>query len=174
MNIIHYPADNSTVINLRLYDNRTNQDIPWVYYHLNITTADASSTPIVNDFFQTHNGTLVLKIVSDPSLSAAKIIASREPFIGAYVADPNSPIVIMTPFIKPSGSYLLHAEIFGVYYPTNIFDDRHIKGTTFAFDGSDVVNETHAVPEFSIIYLVMAASVAGVIALFRTKIKFGL
>jgi len=104
----------------RLFDAKTNNTIPWTTYHITVTKGiRQSERPILEDFFQAANGLLTLKI--EPSNQPIQIQGNQEPFLGAWVADPNGNVNVIGPVFLEAGLYHFHVEIFTVDSPRTIF-----------------------------------------------------
>ncbi|WP_148700214.1 hypothetical protein [Candidatus Nitrososphaera evergladensis] len=97
---------------------------------------------LLKDFFQAEKGELTLKIIYDPVLSGPQIAGNREPFLNAWKADPGGYIIVRTPSISPTGSYILHVTIFGAFAPSAIFSDEDTPTAILSFNGDDVRNKT--------------------------------
>lgn len=76
--------------------------------------------PLLRDFFQSPSGLLTLRVdpTNDTSLT---IFGNRDPFLGAWVADPGGTINIRGPLLQEGGLYRFDIQIFGIDNPRNIF-----------------------------------------------------
>ncbi|MGH9983035.1 MAG: hypothetical protein ACRD8W_03665 [Nitrososphaeraceae archaeon] len=107
----------------RLFDANTNETIEFVTYDITVskgTTPSADEEPLLRDFFQSPSGLLTLQVdpTNDTSLT---IFGNRDPFLGAWVADPGGTINIRGPLLQEGGLYRFDIQIFGIDNPRNIF-----------------------------------------------------
>ena len=107
----------------RLFDAKTNETIKFVTYDITVTKGTDPSAyvkPLLRDFFQSPSGLLTLKVdpTNDTSLT---IFGNRDPFLGAWVADPGGTINIRGPLLQEGGLYRFDIQIFGIDNPRNIF-----------------------------------------------------
>jgi hypothetical protein len=107
----------------RLFDAKTNETIEFVTYDITVTKGTVPSPdeePLLRDFFQSTSGLLTLRVdpTNDTSLT---IFGNRDPFLGAWVADPGGTINIRGPLLQEGGLYRFDIQIFGIDNPRNIF-----------------------------------------------------
>ncbi|MGH9983443.1 MAG: hypothetical protein ACRD8W_05735, partial [Nitrososphaeraceae archaeon] len=107
----------------RLFDAKTNETIEFVTYDITVTKGANPSEdeePLLRDFFQSPSGLLTLRVepTNDTSLT---IFGNRDPFLGAWVADPGGTINIEGPLLLEGGLYKFDIQIFGIDNPRNIF-----------------------------------------------------
>jgi hypothetical protein len=132
-------SNSDILLQFRLYGSKTNETIKYPTLNIAITEGnDTKSKPLLQDFFQSENGLLKLKI-HPQAVDNITVMGNREPFLGALKADPGGTVNINGPLFLNPGIYRIHIEVFGTDYPTNIFADEDVR----QFDSLVQVQEGH-------------------------------
>jgi hypothetical protein len=114
-------SSQDTYIYFKLYDSRTNETIKFTTYHISISKGAEKDAPIiVQDFFQSETGPLMLRV--NPTAGAVTIYGQNTvSSLEAWQADPGGVVKIKGPILLEGGLYHIHIEIFGIDFPQNIF-----------------------------------------------------
>jgi hypothetical protein len=116
-------SQENAFMQFRLFDANTNETIEFVTYDITVTKGANPSTdeePLLRDFFQSPSGLLTIRV--DPTnTTSLTIFGNRDPFLGAWVADPGGTINIRGPLLLEGGLYKFDIQIFGIDNPRNIF-----------------------------------------------------
>ena len=96
-----------TFMQLRFFDDKTNQTIVHTSFFIQVTKSDKEYTL---GTFHAHNGILTLKL--QPAPGPVVINANEDPFLpDTWIADPNGIVNVKGPLLLESGLYGLHVEI---------------------------------------------------------------
>jgi hypothetical protein len=116
-------SQENAFMQFRLFDANTNETIEFVTYDITVTKGanpSADEEPLLRGFFQSPSGLLTIRV--DPTnTSSLTIFGNRDPFLGAWVADPGGTINIRGPLLLEGGLYKFDIQIFGIDNPRNIF-----------------------------------------------------
>ena len=116
-------SQENAFMQFRLFDANTNETVEFVTYDITVTKGANPSTdeePLLRDFFQSPSGLLTIRV--DPTnTTSLTIFGNRDPFLGAWVADPGGTINIRGPLLLEGGLYKFDIQIFGIDNPRNIF-----------------------------------------------------
>ncbi|MEO9362881.1 MAG: hypothetical protein ABI348_03170 [Nitrososphaera sp.] len=124
----------------RLFDAKTNETIKFPTLNIAVYKGlDPKAKPLMQDFFQSENGILTLKIKPQPG--DVQIQGDREPFLSALKADPGGNINVVGPVLLDGGLYRIDVSVFGINFPTNIFKDQDVKTFETALSVGDVFNQ---------------------------------
>lgn len=154
-------ATKHTHIKLDSVVKATQEEKKFVTYVLNFTRIGKESKPILTDLFLAENGTLALDIVHGHQLPL-RILADREPFLNALVADPSKGDIITIrnfPF-ENSAVYHLNIGILTVNNIRNIFATEDVPKADILLspDVPANVGEVRVIPEFPFAAMVLAAA----------------
>jgi hypothetical protein len=113
-------------LQFRLFDAKSNETIKFPTLLIAVTKGtDPKAKPLLQDYFQSANGLLTLKI--RPQEGKVQIQGTQEPILNAWTADPGGTVNVIGPVLLDGGLYRIHVEVFGIDYPSNIFKDEDVK-----------------------------------------------
>jgi len=110
---------------VRLYDANNNQTIKYTTFIITVEKGvGINAKEILTDTFHTESGLLELRI--QPAEGQAEVLANREQFLNAAVADPGGIVVIRGPMFLEGGIYHLRIDILGIDSIRNLFPPDQI------------------------------------------------
>lgn len=130
-------GDFHTYIKLSTFRIKTGELVRFSSYALNITrvgndsAATDSEQPLVKDYFQGQNGTLVLDLVHGNG--PIKMIGNQEPMVGAWTADPGRAVIIKGVPFGGNVTYEMNLALFGLDNPQNILDYKDVPYARISF-----------------------------------------
>src|SRR6185503_7457489 len=111
---------NNAYMLLRLYDANNNQTIQYTSFIITVEKGvGKNAKEIFTDTFHTESGLLQLKI--QPQEGQTEILANRDQFLNAAVADPGGVVGIRGPMFLEGGIYHLRIDILGIDSIRNLF-----------------------------------------------------
>ena len=138
--ILTTESQQDAYLQFRLFDVKTNETIKFPTLNIAVYKGtDPKAKPLMQDFFQSENGLLTLKI--KPQEGPVQIQGSREPFLSALQADPGGTVNVSGPVLLDGGLYRIDVEVFGIDFPTNIFKDEDVKTFETALSVGDVYSQ---------------------------------
>jgi hypothetical protein len=138
--ILTSESQQDAYLQFRLFDVKTNATIKFPTLNIAVYKGtDPSAKPLMQDFFQSENGLLTLKI--KPQAGDVQLQGNREPFLSALQADPGGTVNVRGPVLLDGGLYRIDVRVFGIDYPTNIFADQDVKSFETALSVGDVFKQ---------------------------------
>ena len=175
--------DGHTIVQLSLHENNTGCDlVKFATFYLTVNETESNGRgSIFSDFFQTENGILVLDLIHRPpgNDSPMQIIgANQDPFLNAWVSDPDGRISINNFPFAADKNYLMHIEVIGIDNIRNILSDKETPSVDVLFGSSGVIDNNKTgniatgnvllVPEFGssfILTISLVSMIAPVLAI---------
>lgn len=105
----------------RLFNVQNNETIKFTTFVITVTKGtDPDTDPLLRDVFHTESGLLTLKI--QPQEGEVQILATQEPYLNAWQADPGGTINIKGPVLLEGGLYHFKIELLTVDNIRNLFN----------------------------------------------------
>jgi hypothetical protein len=129
-----------TYIELKLYDAKTNQNVPHTSYFVSVWK---DNKLLLRNLFHAHSGDLVLKIVpTKVDVNDVVVYGDQVPQIPGAWTGFNDRVDVHAPVLLDAGLYHFEIKIFGIDYDQNIFADKDVKTFNSWLSVGDITNQT--------------------------------